>query len=157
MNGIKAAGIVALTGMAIFAGASGASAQVKVGTLACSGAGGPGYIVGSQKTFACRFSPTGRGAERYTATVTRIGLDVGVTGPTSLIWDVFAPSTSLKRGVLAGQYAGASADAAITVGGGASVLVGGSNNTVSLQPVSVQSQQGVNVAVGVSSLVLSAR
>lgn len=140
------------------AGATAASAQsaVKVGTLTCNGKGGTAYIVGSQKSFACNFAPTSGRAERYGATVSRIGVDLGVTGDTTIVWAVFAPSSSVKKGVLAGEYAGASADAAIAVGGGASILVGGSQNSISLQPLSVQGQQGLNVAVGISSMTLRA-
>jgi hypothetical protein len=35
------------------------------------------------------------------------------------------------------------------------VLVGGSNRTVTLQPLSVQAQAGVNLAVGVAGLTLN--
>ena len=42
----------------------------------------------------------------------------------------------------------------IGVGLGANVLVGGSNQTVALQPVSVQGQVGVNLAVGFAELQL---
>jgi hypothetical protein len=159
MRRIATVALAVLAGAALDGGLGAASAQsqVKVGTLTCSGKGGPGLIVGSQKAFACSFSPTAGRAERYTATMTRIGLDVGVTGDTVLVWAVFAPSSSVRPGVLAGEYAGASADAAIAVGGGANVLVGGSKNTISLQPLSVQGQSGLNVAVGATSMTLRRR
>jgi hypothetical protein len=64
---------------------------------------------------------------------------------------VFAPSNR-KFGALAGHYAGATAEATVGVGAGANVLVGGSNRTVTLQPVSVQGQTGLNLAVGVAGL-----
>jgi hypothetical protein len=53
---------------------------------------------------------------------------------------------------LAGDYAGASGEATIAVGLGANVLVGGSNRTVALQPVSVSGQLGLNLAIGVADL-----
>ena len=49
-----------------------------------------------------------------------------------------------------------SEDARAWLGGGANVLVGGSNQTLTLQPVSVQAQTGVNIAVGVSQFSLTA-
>ena len=70
-----------------------------------------------------------------------------------MVWAVFAP-TSRKAGALAGNYTGASAEATVGAGLGANVLVGGSDRTVSLQPVSVQGQSGLNLAVGVSGLQL---
>jgi hypothetical protein len=67
-------------------------------------------------------------------------------------WLVLAPTKSgYGPGALAGDYAGASAEASAVVGAGANVLVGGSDRTFTLQPVSVQGQTGVNVAVGVTS------
>jgi hypothetical protein len=56
--------------------------------------------------------------------------------------------------VLAGSYVGASAEASAGVGAGANLLVGGSNDTISLQPLSVQGQTGINAALAVSELVL---
>jgi hypothetical protein len=63
-------------------------------------------------------------------------------------------STNLYAGMLSGTYVGASAEASIAAGLGANVLVGGSNRSVALQPVSVQGQTGLNIAAGVSSLEL---
>ena len=129
--------------------------QLKVGTLTCSGAGGVGLIVTSQKSFACNFSSSSGGKrERYDAKITKYGLDVGVTGPTTIVWAVLAPSVPKRRGALAGNYVGASADASIGLGGGANALVGGSQNTFTLQPLSLQGQTGINLAVGVSGLQL---
>ena len=59
-------------------------------------------------------------------------------------------------GVLAGDYAGVSAEATVVVGGGANLLVGGSSKTITLQPLSVQAQTGLNVAAGVTSFQLRA-
>jgi hypothetical protein len=49
---------------------------------------------------------------------------------------------------------GASGDASLGLGVGANVLVGGSNRTISLQPLSIEGQVGVNLALGVARLVL---
>jgi hypothetical protein len=40
----------------------------------------------------------------------------------------------------------------VSAGLGANVLVGGSNRTVALQPLSIQGQVGLNLALGVASL-----
>jgi hypothetical protein len=40
------------------------------------------------------------------------------------------------------------------VGVGANVLFGGSNRTIALQPLSVEGQVGINLALGVSGLAL---
>ena len=72
----------------------------------------------------------------------------------SVGWGVFAPTTGLCTGALAGEYVGASGDLGIGVGAGANVLVGGSVRTFALQPLSLQGSIAVNVVLGVSSLKL---
>ena len=74
------------------------------------------------------------------------------TTATALAWAVFAPTSGLHHGALRGNYVGASGDASFGVGAGAKVLVGGSHRTISLQPLSVQGQVGVNLALGVAGL-----
>ena len=70
-----------------------------------------------------------------------------------MVWAVYAPTTR-RFGALAGRYSGASAEATVGAGLGANVLIGGSNRTVTLQPVSVQGQAGLNLALGVAELEL---
>lgn len=147
---VAAVMVVALAGPA-----TAQSARVEVGVLNCSGEGGVGLILGSRKTFACRFEGLGDDRiELYDATITKIGLDIGITGETQIVWTVLAATTEFDQGALRGDYVGASADAAIGVGGGANVLVGGFDNSFALQPLSVQGQEGFNLALGVSGLSL---
>ena len=54
----------------------------------------------------------------------------------------------------AGDYVGASAEASVVIGGGANVLVGGSDQTITLQPISIQTQTGLNLAIGVAEFQL---
>jgi hypothetical protein len=70
-----------------------------------------------------------------------------------MVWAVYAPSAR-GPGVLAGTYTGATAEATVAVGLGANALIGGSNRTVALQPLSVTGQTGLNLAAGVASLEL---
>jgi hypothetical protein len=125
--------------------------RVQVGSLECSLSSGIGLIVGSQRNIACNFKPQGGPPEAYAGTLTRIGLDIGVTGGGAIIWAVFA-GTNSYAGMLTGTYVGASAEMSIAAGLGANVLVGGSNRSVALQPLSVQGQVGLNVAAGIGSL-----
>ena len=92
--------------------------------------------------------------DRYIATIRKVGLDLGITEETALAWGVFAPVARLGPGDLAGTYAGAQGSASFGVGAGGNVLVGGSNNSISLQPLSLQGQVGLNVAAGLESLEL---
>jgi hypothetical protein len=145
-----------VTAAALAASAPALAQAVQVGVLECAGGQSVGYVIGSSTALNCVFRPsTGRGGGGYIATVNRVGLDVGVTTTSGVSWLVFAPSRNLARGALAGHYAGVSANAAVGVGGGANVLAGGSNNTITLQPVSVQGQTGINLAATVTGLDLS--
>ena len=129
--------------------------RTKVGTLTCDISGGIGAIIASKKSVACMFTPAQPGPrEVYTGSITKVGLDIGATSGGEMVWSVFAPSNK-AFGALAGNYAGASAEATVGAGLGANVLVGGSNRTVALQPLSVQGQTGLNLAVGVSELALN--
>jgi len=131
-----------------------AQGRVQVGSLACSISSGVGLVVGSQRNVNCAFKYSANEPEEaYTGVLTRIGLDIGITTGGAIIWAVFA-GTNRYAGMLTGTYVGASAEASIAAGLGANVLVGGSNNTVALQPLSVQGQLGLNVAAGIGSLEL---
>jgi len=126
--------------------------RVQVGALTCSLSAGVGLIVGSQRNVSCLFrGRTGEPDEPYTGTMTRVGLDVGATVGSVIIWAVFA-DTNRYKGMLTGSYTGASAEMSIAAGLGANVLVGGSNRTVALQPLSMQGQIGLDIAAGVGTL-----
>lgn len=140
-------------------GHGGASAQqgdgVRAGILTCQVSGGAGFVFGSSKSLTCRFEGSGGRVERYAGSINKFGLDIGVTGEATMAWAVIAPTAAVGKGALAGSYVGASAEASAGVGGGANLLVGGSNDTISLQPLSVQGQTGLNAALAVSELVLN--
>lgn len=128
--------------------------RVKAGTLTCDISGGIGLIITSHKDVTCMFTPSQPGPrEVYVGGINKFGLDLGATAGGEMVWAVYAPTTR-RFGALAGQYAGASAEATVGAGLGAKVLVGGSDRTVALQPVSVQGQAGLNVAAGVAELTL---
>ena len=134
---------------------SGETAQAqraRTGVLNCDVSAVLGLIIGSQRTVNCLFTPDIPGPqEGYFGTITKFGLDLGATAGGSLVWAVYA-DTNRGYGFLAGDYAGASGEATVAVGLGANVLVGGSNRTVALQPLSLTGQVGLNVALGVANL-----
>jgi hypothetical protein len=128
--------------------------RVQAGTLNCDISAGIGLIVGSQRTVSCTFTPSIPGPiEYYSGTISKFGLDLGVTTGGIMTWLVYAP-TSRPAGALAGEYGGASAEISVVAGLGANVLLGGSNRTVALQPLSTQGQVGINIAAGVAGLLL---
>lgn len=126
--------------------------RTKVGSLTCDISGGLGLIITSHKDLTCMFTPSRPGPrEVYVGSINKFGLDLGATTGGEMVWAVYAPSNRL-HGALAGHYGGASAEATVGAGVGANALVGGSNRTVTLQPVSVQGQAGLNVAAGVAEM-----
>ncbi|MBL8905590.1 MAG: DUF992 domain-containing protein [Rhizobiales bacterium] len=152
MNVLRFGLAVALVGM-IWFGSDPAFARsgIRVGTLTCNVEGGVGLVLGSRRNMTCTFRPTSGRREAYRGRITRVGLDIGVTRRAKMTWLVFAPG-KLKPGSLAGNYGGASAQAAVGVGLGANVLVGGFKKSIALQPISVQGQTGLNLAAGVAGL-----
>jgi hypothetical protein len=142
---------IALSSATIASAQSGAN----VGVLSCTVEGGIGLILGSSKDMTCNFDPTnGSESQQYVGNVGKLGLDIGVTNESYISWQVIA-SGNLEPGSLAGNYVGASAQATAGVGVGANVLVGGSNESITLQPLSVQGQTGLNLAVGIGTMKLS--
>jgi hypothetical protein len=136
-----------------FGFAASAEAGVRAGVLHCYGAKKIGAIVGSFQQARCVFTSVDGRHERYAAHIERVGLDIGVTERSEVVWTVYAP-TALRHHALRGDYVGASADVTVGIGGGANVLVGGSNATISLQPVSLKAETGVAVAAGAGRLQL---
>ncbi|MBV8089237.1 MAG: DUF992 domain-containing protein [Alphaproteobacteria bacterium] len=128
---------------------------VTAGVLTCNVASGFGFIFGSSRSINCTYSPAGGAPQHYVGNINQFGVDIGYTQGGVLIWTVLAPTTAPPPGALAGTFVGATASATAGVGIGANVLVGGSGNTISLQPLSIQGQTGLNVAAGVASLTLT--
>ena len=92
-------------------------------------------------------------AEHYVGSIGKLGIDIGVTSNSYISWLVFAPG-SVKPGALQGSYSGVSAQASVGLGLGANVLLGGLEKSIALQPLSVEGQTGLNVAVGLSRITL---
>ena len=73
-----------------------------------------------------------------------------------MVWTVIAPTANLAPGALAGRYGGATAGATVGVGLAANALVGGSHRSIALQPLSIEGNQGLNIAAGVAEVTLHA-
>ena len=152
---------VGISALSLAAGAltlgSPAQAQgVKAGALTCNVAGGFGFIFGSSRSVNCTFAPVGGGPpQHYVGSIDKFGVDIGFTRGGVLIWTVLAPTTSPAPGALGGSFGGVTASATAVVGAGANVLVGGTGNAISLQPLSIEGNTGLNVAAGVAALTLT--
>ncbi len=155
VSSIKSLLIISAAFGALGLSSANAQAQIAAGQLTCGVKGGLSFIIGSTRELHCifRVNPNDEG-ERYEGQIQKYGLDIGVTNNALLTWTVLAPSRGLEAGALSGRYVGVAADASAGLGGGANVLVGGSNNTISLQPLSLQGQTGFNAALAVASVEL---
>ena len=134
-----------------------AQERIELGELECFVDAGTGFIIGSQKDISCIFTSfRSEGiVDNYFGVINKLGLDIGSTKESYIKWIVVAPTDSeFTKGFLHGDYIGASASATFAVGLGANVLVGGSNKTFALQPVSLQTQKGLNIAAGVAEIEL---
>src|SRR4051794_33682410 len=121
--------LAAVVGLGLVSSSAEARSGIKIGVLTCGIESGVGLIVISKRNLACVYAPAGGGrVENYVGSITRIGVDIGITGQATVVWAVFAPG-KVRRGALAGDYGGASAEATAIVGVGANVLVGGSDRT----------------------------
>jgi hypothetical protein len=144
--------VVGAAALALAGAPAHAQSRLQVGQLTCSLSAGVGLVVGSQRNVNCIFrGQPGEPDEAYTGTMTRVGLDIGVTSGGVIVWTVFA-DTSRYAGMLAGKYGGATAEVSVAAGLGANVLVGGSHHTVALQPISLQGQVGLNIGAGIGEL-----
>ena len=145
------AGVAGLLGISLPAAAQ---EHVKIGTLRCEVSGGLGLIIASSKELECIYTSDNGSRERYFGKISKFGLDIGVTTGGALVWDVFAPEKGPRHGALAGDYAGVGASATVGAGLGANALIGGSDRSIALQPLSVQTQGGLDLSGGVESLTL---
>jgi hypothetical protein len=128
---------------------------VRAGVLTCNVSSGFGFIFGSSRSVNCTLSGGGGPPQHYVGAVNKFGVDIGYVQGAVMVWAVLAPTTNPAPGSLAGTYVGATGSATVGVGVGANVLVGGSANSISLQPVSIEGNTGLNVAGGIAELSLT--
>jgi hypothetical protein len=127
----------------------------QVGLLSCRVDPNIGFIIVGHQPMECLFTPnTQTPPQAYDGAINTVGLNVGISAGGMLGWAVFAPTTGVPAGALAGDYVGVSGDIGIGIGAGANVLLGGSGRTIALQPLSLQGSVALNVVLGVSSLKL---
>jgi len=146
---------VLVTTFAMPAAAQAPQSWTQVGGLSCQVDPNVGFIIVGYQSMRCLFTPNApQEREAYAGALNTVGLNVGISAGGVLGWAVFAPTTGLSVGALAGEYIGVSGDVGIGLGAGANVLLGGSNRTIALQPISLQGSIALNVVAGLSSLKL---
>ena len=134
-----------------------AADYVTLGRLVCGSDGGQGLIIKSEKNLICTYTPASGGMKAvYAGKIEKFGLDIGETGKSVMIWQVLAKTgTDFPQFALAGEYYGVGPHASLGAGACAKVIDGGTNQSFMLQPLNVQAQEGLNLAVGVEKMTLA--
>jgi len=149
--------MLALIAMPLTPAAAQTQPWTQIGSLVCKVDPNVGFIFVGHQPMQCTFTPTASPPppQYYDGAINTVGIDIGVSAGSVLGWGVFAPTTGVANGALAGEYIGASGDLGLGlgIGAGANVLVG-SARTFALQPLSLQGSLAINVVLGVSSLKL---
>ena len=130
--------------------------KTQVGMLKCDTSIGIGEILVRKQTMTCVFTHTNGKTENYTGKIHQYGVEIGMVKEGHLAWAVFAVSPASGTGLLAGKYGGVDASAAAGIGLGADVLVGGTGEAFSLQPLAVEGEPGIGIAAGVEQVELIA-
>ena len=152
-------GIAALVGALLIAAPASAAGEkgARVGTLECTTVEGTrtNLIITSTADIKCIFkSVDGKAVELYRGeTGIGLGVDLKIEKQEKIIFAVFSANFKPGTHQLSGKYGGAKATVSAGVGGGAQLLVGGSNDSVSLQPA-VVGNEAVGVAAGLSYMSL---
>lgn len=140
------------------AGVAAAEGGVKAGYLKCDVEGNVSFIFGSSRDVHCTYTPDGKGrVDRYSGTIDKYGVDIGYRENGVMLWGVIAPTNDVGPGALAGNYGGVTGSIAAVYGVGVNALIGGSKDSIVLQPVSVEGIEGLNIAAGIGVLKLKAR
>jgi len=144
-----------LTVLPSYAGNS--TAGTKIGILTCHSVpnSGVNLIIHSTVDITCTFDSTdSSGVEHYIGeTGIAFGINASYEVEKHLLFTVFAADTVSGNHKLAGKYGGVGASASVGVGAGAQILVGGSNSSISLQPV-LEGSTGVGASAGLTYLYL---
>ena len=141
---------------ALIVGPAGTQAQTwaQAGMLRCRLNPSIGFVIFGHQSMECSFQPVSGPVQGYEGAINTVGLDLGVSEGGRLAWAVFGPANGIPNGALAGEYVGASGDVGVGVGAGANVLVGGSNRSIALQPLSLEGSIALNIVAGLSQLKL---
>ncbi len=134
-----------------------ANAGERVGALQCklSGNGLSALVVNQELDCIYQDDISGAPPSHYVGKLTKVGANVSFNGPGEMIWGVAAATNHLGPGALAGDYAGPGTSVKVGVGGGGALLVGGSGNTISLQPLELEAGSGLGITAGIDSLTLA--
>jgi hypothetical protein len=130
------------------------AAQTSIGVLTCTLAetGDTGETPPSQtRAMTCDFKPQGTGpGERYSGEIQKVGSQSALTGKLVLIWVVMGPDVQeLKPGLLEQTYVGELAPSADGAPQAPKMLVGKSNASFALRPLTDGDKEAASGSVTV--------
>ncbi len=114
------------------------------------------YIFHSNTVVDCIFAHSS-GKERYMGEMgMSIGIDLQQKSNAQTVFTVIAVSSDTRTEAysLEGTYVGGKASAALGIGVGTSVMFGGGDKNISLQPIAVETSTGLGAALGIGYLTL---
>ena len=131
------------------------AAEIELGILTCDAVPGTrlNLIVRSTVDIKCTFKHAG-GEEHYQGeTGIGLGIDLSIRTNEKFSFSVIA-ATELAPGnhAIAGKYVGGKASVSLGVGLGAAVLIGGSNDSFGLNPLALETNEGIGFAAGLGFL-----
>ena len=129
--------------------------HVEAGVLTCEQVGKRiNLIIHSTADIACEFKDTEGNIERYKGeTGVGLGIDLQWKKEEHMVFTVLASvGSDAHEHALTGKYVGGGASVAVGGGVGAAVLVGGSADQFSLQPIALSGSTGLGAAAGVTYL-----
>jgi hypothetical protein len=135
--------IASLTCAVLLLPVAATAAQLELGKLDCDISAGVGMIIESKQAVSRTFTPSPSvpgPSQVYKGSIDEFGLAIGDVKEGRMVWLVSSVSGTRLSG-LEGTYRGVEADASLGLGGGAKVLVGGSKDSVSLQPLSLKEKK----------------
>ena len=155
---LSGAALALALGLAAGPASAGDESGAEVGVLTCKTVPGSriNLLVHSTADIQCEFKESDGSIERYKGeTGIGLGIDLHIEHDETVIFTVVASHFQPGTHQLAGHYAGAKAGVTAGVGGGAALLVGGSDDSIGLKPA-ISHNKGLGVAAGLGYLYLEA-
>lgn len=131
-------------------------AGLEIGVLKCSVVSGSrtNLLIRSTADVSCTFNNQGT-LERYQGEAgIALGLDLSFKSEENMAFAVISATSNASPGSysLSGKYVGGQAAAAVGVGLGAKVLVGVGDQSLSLQPLALETSKGLGASAGIGFL-----
>lgn len=131
-------------------------AGLEIGVLKCSVVSGSrtNLLIRSTADISCTFNNQGT-LERYQGEAgIALGLDLSFKSEENMAFAVISASSNASPGSysLAGKFVGGQAAASLGVGLGAKVLIGVGDQSLSLQPLAIETNKGLGASAGIGFL-----